>query len=188
MHRAAFFIDGAYLDKVLEKEFNGQRTDYPALINALMAKAGPDRELIRAYYYHCLPYQDKSPTSDQNSRFSRAQGFFRKLQRSPRFEVRQGRLAYRGTDREGKPIFEQKRTDLLMGIDLVLLASKRAIDEAFIVAGDSDFIPAVQAAKSEGIVIYLVCGENCHDELLDEVDERIKLDSAIVSQALRLIP
>jgi len=115
------------------------------------------------------------------------QRFFRALQRTSRFEVRQGRLAYRGLDDKGNPIFEQKRTDLLLGIDLVLLATKRSIDEAFIIAGDSDFIPAIHAAKSEGVVIYLVCGETCHDDLLDEADERIKITSEFISASTRLV-
>jgi len=187
LHKVAFFIDGAYLDHVIVNEFGGQRIDYTSFVRAIMQTAGSDRELVRAYYYHCLPYQDPRPTTEQKERFSRMQGFFRALQRTSRFEVRQGRLAYRGKDDKGNPIFEQKRIDLLLGIDLVLLATKRSIDEAFIVAGDSDFIPAIHAAKSEGIVIYLVCGETCHDDLYDEVDERIRISPELVSQAIRLV-
>lgn len=187
MHRVAFFIDGAYLDNVIQKEFGGKRLDYSALVHAIIEKAGPDRELIRAYYYHCLPYKAPNPTPEESGRFSRAQAFFRRLQRSPRFEVRQGRLAYRGLDQKGSPIFEQKRTDLLLGIDLVILATRHAVDEVFILAGDSDFIPAVQAAKSQGVIVYLVCGDNCHEDLLDEADERIKVDSALINKAVRLL-
>jgi len=63
---------------------------------------------------------------------------------------------------------------------LVFQATKRLIDEAFIIAGDSDFIPAVRAAKSEGVVVYLISGNNPHDDLLDEVDERIQLTAELV--------
>lgn len=55
------------------------------------------------------------------------------------------------------------------------------------VAGDSDFIPAIQAAKSQGVIVYLVSGENPHEELLDEADERIRIDSALISASARLI-
>lgn len=187
MHRIAFFIDGAYLDHVLANEFPNRRIDYQSFIRAIVAEAGPDREIVRAYYYHCLPYQDARPTTEQSERFSRMQKFFRALQRTSRFEVRQGRLAFRGLDDKGDPIFEQKRTDLLLGIDLVLLATKRSIDEAFIIAGDSDFIPAIHAAKSEGVVIYLVCGDTCHDDLLDEADERIRITPKLISASARLV-
>ena len=60
-------------------------------------------------------------------------------------------------------------------------------DEAFIIAGDSDFIPAVCAAKAEGTIIYLVHGETCHDDLLDEADERIKITPELISSSIRLI-
>jgi uncharacterized LabA/DUF88 family protein len=187
MHKVCFFIDGAYLDHVVMASRGSRRVDYQALIYAIMEKAGSDRELIRAYYYHCLPYQDSPPTQEQSERFGKVQRFFRRLQRTQRFEVREGRLAYRGLDSEGKPIFEQKRVDLLLGIDLVLQATKGCIDEAFIVAGDSDFIPAIRAAKVEGVVIYLVSGERPHDDLLDEVDERIEITEELISRAIRLI-
>ena len=187
MHKVAFFIDGAYLDYVLAKEFGNKRIAYQSFTRAIVTEAGSDREVVRAYYYHCLPYQDTHPTPDQSVRFSKMQRFFRALQRTSRFEVREGRLAFRGVDDKGDPIFEQKRVDLLLGIDLVLLAARRAIDEAFIIAGDSDFIPAIHAAKSEGVVIYLVRGNDCHDDLLDEADERIKITPQLISASTRLI-
>lgn len=186
-HRVAFFIDGSYLDHVLTSEFPNQRVDYQLLTHAIVKKAGSDREIIRVYYYHCLPYQDARPTPEQSQRFSNMQRFFRALQRTARFEVRQGRLAYRGLDDKGNPIFQQKRTDLLLGLDLALLAAKRLIDEAFIVAGDSDFVPVICTAKAEGIVVYLVHGEVCHDDLLDEADERIKITPDLVSSSILLI-
>ena len=187
MHKVALFIDGAYFDHVLASEFNSPCIDYLLLTRAIVSKAGPDREIVRVYYYHCLPYQDTRPTPEQSQRFSNMQRFFRALQRTSRFEVRQGRLAYRGINNKGDPVFEQKRIDLLLGIDLVLLATKKSIDEAFIIAGDSDFIPAVCAAKTEGVIIHLVHGSVCHDDLLDEADERIGITPDLISSAIRLI-
>jgi uncharacterized LabA/DUF88 family protein len=187
MHRVAVFIDGSYLDHVLEGRTHGKRINYQKLVKSIVNKAGSDCEIIRIYYYHCLPYQDNPPTEEQRQRFSRAQRFFRAIQRTPRFEVRRGRLAYRGVDVEGKPIFEQKQIDLLLGIDLVLHTAKGKIDEAFLVAGDSDFIPAIRAVKSEGVVVYLVHGTNPHDDLLDEVDERIEITDEIIGSSILMI-
>lgn len=187
MHSVAFFIDGSYLDHVLQEVAMGRRVNYRALISTIVDSAGGDRDIIRIYYYHCLPYQDHPPTPEQSERFGRMQRFFRALQRTPRFEVREGRLAYRGLNSQGNPIFEQKRIDLLLGIDLVLHSAKRSIDEAFIIAGDSDFIPAIRTAKSEGVVVYLIHGANPHDDLLDEVDERIEITAELVGGAIFLI-
>jgi uncharacterized LabA/DUF88 family protein len=186
MHKVAIFIDGGYLDKVLDPLRHSRRVGYHTLIANLVAKAGGDREIIRIYYYHCLPYQGNPPTPEQSLKLGNAQRFFRALQRTPRFEVRLGRLEYRGNNSAGIPIYEQKRVDLLLGIDLTLHAAKGTVDEMFIVAGDSDFIPAICAAKSEGIITYLIHGANPHDDLLDEVDERIEItqidvDNAVIS-------
>lgn len=187
MHKVAIFIDGGYLDHELDKKRQGNRIDYQLLVKNIVARSGTDKEITRIYYYHCLPYQDNPPTDEQREKFSRTQKFFRALQRSPRFEVRTGRLAYRGNKADGTPIFEQKRVDLMIGLDLMALATKNIIDEVFLIAGDSDFVPAVTAVKKEGIVCYLVHGDNPHDDLLDEVDERIPLTQELVGSCFRLI-
>ena len=164
MHKVAFFIDGAYLDHVLANEFGNKRIDYQSFTRALVPEAGSDKEIVRAYYYHCLPYQDTHPTPEQSERFSKMQRFFRALQRTSRFEVRQGRLAYRGLDDKGDPIFEQKRTDLLLGIDLVLLATKHSIDEAFIIAGDRVCCinPFHKLSGTSKIKLAIGRGQECH--------------------------
>ena len=134
---------------------HGRRIDYHLLLTNLVSKTGADREIIRIYYYHCLPYQNNPPTPEQSAKLSSAQRFFRALQRTPRFEVRLGRLAYRGDDSEGKPIYEQKRVDLLLGIDLTLHSARHTLDEVLMIAGDSDFIPAIQAAKSSANMVVI---------------------------------
>ena len=187
MYRVAVFVDGGYLDRELDNKRQGHRIDYDKLVDNIVAKAGDDRTIIRVYYYHCLPYQENPPTQEQRDKFGRAQGFFRALQRTARFEVRLGRLAFRGTRTDGTPIFEQKKVDLMLGLDLMSLSAKHIVDEVFLVAGDSDFVPAVNAVKKEGIVVYLVHGDTPHDDLLDEVDERIPITQELVSGSFRLI-
>jgi len=187
MHSVAVLIDGAYLDHVITDEFPGQKIDYSLLSKNIVEQAGTDNEILRIYYYHCLPYQGNPPTREESQRFGQMQRFFRALQRTPRFEVRLGRLAFRGLDSQGNPIVEQKRVDLLLGLDLVILAAKGLISRAFIVAGDSDLIPAITAAKGEGITIYLVHGSRPSDDLLDEADERIPTTAAIISSSQRML-
>lgn len=187
MHIVAVFIDGAYLDNVIRHEFQGQRVNYFSLARDIVESTGKEKEILRIYYYHCLPYQESPPTDEQSERFGQMQSFFRALQRTSKFEVRQGRVAFRGIDSRGRPIYEQKRVDLMLGLDLAILATKRLITQAFIIAGDSDLIPAICAAKAEGVTLYLVHGSTCHDDLLDEADERIQITSELVSKALRMI-
>jgi hypothetical protein len=51
---------------------------------------------------------------EENERFSKKQKFIFALEHLPRFQVRLGRLEFRGIDSSGKSIFEQKRVDILV--------------------------------------------------------------------------
>ena len=183
MGRVAIFIDGGYLEYV-QRSLGDPRVAFDRMGVAL---ARPD-ELLRTYYYHCLPYQSPSPTPEEAQRFARKQRFFHALSRLDRFEVREGKLAFRGWDRtSGKPIFEQKRVDIKLAVDLVLLATKRQITRAVIVTGDSDFLPAIHAAKNEGVVIHLFHGveeHRPHRDLWDAVDSRTPITEELVRGGL----
>lgn len=175
-NRAAIFIDGAYLSNVLLYEHNRAKIDYGALAREL----SQDSEILRTYYYDCPPFQSNEPTQEERTRYSAWRKFYTALENLPRFECRLGRLAYRGTDEEGKPIYIQKRVDILLGIDFMSLSAKHRIEEAVLLAGDSDFIPAVEAAKSEGVSVKLVHGTSPSKDLLQAVDERKQLDNALI--------
>ena len=180
-NRVAIFIDGAYLDFVLRDEFKGARIDYEALSKHI---AG-DSDILRTYYYHCPTYQGNPPTKEESERYATQRRFFSALENIPRYTVRLGRLAPRGKDQSGHPKYEQKRVDILLGVDLVQLAAKQAIQEAVLVAGDSDFIPAVTAAKHEGVLVRLFHGDTAHSELWRECDERIQFSSQIIDAVRR---
>ena len=171
MSRIAMFIDGAYLDKLLKNEFNLVKIKY----DALAAQMAGSSEILRTYYYNCPPYQSSAPTPDERERFAKAQRFYTYLERLPRYEVRLGRLALRGWNQAGEPIFEQKRVDLMLGVDLALLSGKGQIADAALLAGDSDLIPAVIAAKSQGVVVHLFHGRTYHKDLWDHADERVPI-------------
>ena len=158
--RLAIFIDGAYMEKVAG-EFNS-RVDYRLLcaeVGRLVAEGTQEPlDLLCSYYYDCLPYQGEPPTDEERQRYSGKRNFFNALRYLPRFEVREGRLAFRGTDEHGQPIFQQKRTDMLLGLDIALLSSKKQITHAAVLAGDSDFLPAVEVASKEGVAVWLFHG------------------------------
>ena len=103
----------------------------------------------------------------------------------PVFEVRLGRLEFRGNAADGRPIFVQKRVDIMLGVDMVQLSAKGHVQQVILLAGDSDFIPAVVAAKAEGVLVRLFHGSNCHADLLREVDERVQLNQALIDSVLR---
>lgn len=85
------FIDGGYLDKVLENEHPNKRIDY-ALLARELASPG---QILRTYYYHCLPYQSRTPTEDERRRYSAKHKFVTALENLSRFQVRLGTLLRR---------------------------------------------------------------------------------------------
>jgi len=178
MGRAAIFIDGASLQYILREEFQSQKIDFKKLIGEMTQ----GQEVLRAYYYDCLPYQSNPPTEDEKERFGKKQRFVNALEHIPRFQVRLGKLEYRGMDSNNKPILEQKRVDILLGVDLALLSAKHQISDAFLMAGDSDFLPAVSVAKQEGVVVHLFYGQRTHHELISECDERTRITADFINK------
>jgi uncharacterized LabA/DUF88 family protein len=182
MERMAIFIDGAYFAAVLREEFDTTPVDFRLLIQ----KLSEGRELLRAYYYNCLPYAGNSPTPEQEERLMKARTFFHALKRIPRFEIREGEMEFRGYDSETqRPIFVQKRVDTLMTLDLLNLAFRRAISYAAILTGDSDFVPVLHAVKSEGVVTHLVHGRFAHEGLIDVADEDTPMDFEFIQDISR---
>ncbi len=160
--------------------------DFAKLSNEM---AGQD-QLLRAYYYNCMPYQSNPPTDEERLRYASKHRFITALKYLPRFEVRLGRLVNRGVDANGNPIFVQKRVDCMVGVDMALLASKHTITNVVLFSGDSDLIPAVEAVKREGVLVTLWHGSNSPDcrpsrELFEICDERVELTSAIVARIQR---
>lgn len=197
MARLAIFIDGGYLDAIAEDEFS-TRVDLGKLseeIRSIVSSRTPEEvDLLRTFYYDCLPYQSSSPTNEERLRFGRKRSFFDALQRLSRFSVREGRLAFRGHYANGAPIFQQKRIDLLLGLDFALLSGKRQITHVAVVTGDSDLIPAFQVAKEEGVSVWLFHGPRVSKkdgqstyaiELWQEADERFEIDLALMQRVVR---
>lgn len=96
------------------------------------------------------------------------------MKKIPRLDFRVGRLQYvAGT-------FKQKGVDVCFSVDLVKLSCKGIIDKAVMITGDSDFVPAVNVAKEEGIVTILYYSKKrpmyVHNELLDSCDETYEID------------
>ena len=175
-----------YLDKVLEYEHGGTRIDY-GLLAGVLAQGD---EILRTYYYHCMPYQGRIPTEDEKGRHRSMQRFITALRRLPRFEVRLGRLAYRGEDHNGERIFVQKRVDTMLGVDMALLAAKGKITNAVVLSGDSDMVPAVEAVKSEGVRATLWHGNfgaqsKPSRELYSACDDRNLITAELIDRVRR---
>jgi uncharacterized LabA/DUF88 family protein len=180
--KTAVFIDAGYLKKI-----NTVKIDFEKLVREMIGT----KELHRAYYYDCPPFMPPNPDADDKTRLSRATQFHQRLKSIPRFDVRLGKLRCKGYDSEKLPIFEQKRVDLLLGLDIasVIRTIPRVVDSIFMLTGDGDMLPAMIAAKEAQVIVCLAHGiKSTYDqELWDCADDRLLLDASFF-QKIRLAP
>lgn len=198
MARLAIFVDGGYYNALAERHYK-TRIEFPKFIEEIRSriadKTPESVDILRTYYYDCLPYQTRTPSATERQRYGKKLGFFNYLETLSRVQVRQGILAYRGRNRQGNPIFQQKRTDLLLGLDFAEQSTKRQISHVGLVAGDSDFCPAVEFAKRESICVWLFHGPKVSPEtaectyaeaLWQCADERCEIDQAFIDKVKRI--
>lgn len=178
--RIAVFIDGGYCEKITMNEFGGVKIDHQLLSTEMTEGLSH----LRTYYYNCLPYQSQPPTTEGKERFANRQKFYNMLERLKRYNVRLGKLKYRGLDQDNKPIFEQKGVDVFLSTDLVLHATKRLITHAAMLICDSDFIPAIKVAQNEGVLIRLYHSNSVGKthELWQCADERYIIDQTFIDK------
>ena len=158
------------------------KTDF----DALAPRLAEGQNLLRTYFYDCLPFLDSAGTPQDRNRFNGKHRFLTALSHCPRFQVRLGQVEYRGVSETGAPLFRQKRVDVHLAVDLAVLACKHLITDAAILAGDSDFIPAVEAAKAEGVVVHLFHGPSAHCDLVALCDERTLITAEFLERVARM--
>jgi len=174
IHRAAVFIDNGYLSKVVP---NGMKIDFEQFCTRVCG----DKERLRTYFYDCMPYRNEPPAEDEKIRYANYCKFRDIIESLPRFQMRFGKLR---KNRDGS--FEQKRVDILMAVELVRLSWSHQIGHAIIVSGDSDFVPAIEAANDAGVITTLYYSKkSVHDELLSAVDERYEMNQSFFESIRR---
>lgn len=173
MSKCAIIIDGAYLEKVLNHDFGRARID----IGRLGEELAGQLERLRTYYYHCMPHMSNPATDEEKQRYAAMDSFIYNLKKLPRFQFRQGKLQRIGNE------FKQKRVDIWMAVDLVRMSSSKQIDKAILITGDSDLVPAIEAARDSGVVVELYYSPNSrHDELLQSCDERFEITRNLIDK------
>ena len=92
--------------------------------------------------------------------YSLGMQFIENLQIRNHIALRKGKLVFRGFDQNKKPMFEQKRTDMLLGLDIAHVAFNKYADRALILCFDTDMIPAMKEARIHGLqVIWGSCSD-----------------------------
>ena len=136
--RVMIFIDGSNLYHSLKNFFKRADIDVGKFCNKLLDK----RRLIRIYYYNARVGQKEEP-----ERYRDQQNFFAGITAIPYCELRLGRLVYNNWP--SSPPYE-KGVDILLSTDMITHSFKNNYDVAILVAGDNDFVGAIQAVKDNG--------------------------------------
>jgi len=177
MPDTVILIDGEYIRKIFINQ--SYKLDVPKLVNEILKKLSINRDdLLRAYYYTSPPFQSSNPTDEEKIRYAGFQKFIDFLERQDSFEIKLGK-----TEKRGDNQYSQKMVDVLLSIDLVDLSAKSKIKTAILMAGDSDFVPAVKKAKDNGIRVILCCSDKknqYHMSLWKEADKRICVDDTVM--------
>jgi len=156
------FIDGSNLYHSLKGHFKRTDIDIGKFTSKLMER----RRLVRIYYYNAIVGQREEP-----ERYRNQQAFFASVSAIPYCELRLGRLVY--INWPNTPPYE-KGVDIQLTTDLLTHSFKNNYDVAILVAGDSDYVGALQAVKDNGKNIEVALfGKERTSRPLREVADRI---------------
>lgn len=164
--RVMIFIDGSNLYHSLKGYFKRANIDIGEFCHKLLDK----RRLIRIYYYNATVGRKEEP-----ERYRDQQAFFASVGAIPYCELRLGRLVY--INWPNAPPYE-KGVDIQLTTDLLTHSFKNNYDEAILVAGDSDYVGAIQAVKDNGknIEVALFGKERTSRPLREVADRVITID------------
>ena len=164
--RLMIFIDGSNLYHSLKGFF--KRTDID--IGKFCQKLLDRRRLIRIYYYNARVGRKEEP-----ERYQHQQAFLDSVSAIPYCELRLGRLVY--INWPNVPPYE-KGVDIMLTTDLLTHSFKNNYDVAILVAGDTDYVGAIQAVKDNGknVEVALFGKERTSRPLREVADRVVTID------------
>jgi len=167
VERIMIFIDGSNLYHSLKKIFNRTDLDIGKYCHKLVGR----RNLARIYYYNA-----KVGMKEEPERYRHQQVFFNGVNSIPYTELRLGRLVY--TNWPNVPPYE-KGIDVQLTTDMLTHGFKNNYDVAILVAGDNDYVGALQAVKDNGkhVEVALFGREGSSYQLRRVADKIIAINS-----------
>ena len=171
--------------------------------------------LYRVFYYDARPFAKKqtNPLNGTVKDYAGSDEYHKGLSMLSRLEnmsyvaVRQGKTEFRGWEvnlkkakkmfsqnsqndikidaNDVQPRIEQKGVDMRIGLDIAALSLKQFANVIVLIGGDSDFVPALKFARTEGRqVILLTLGhEKIAQELKIHTDICIELPLADIMES-----
>jgi len=168
--RVMIFIDGSNLYHSLKNHFHRTDLDIGKFCHNLLSR----RQLIRIYYYNA-----RVGIKEEPERYKQQQAFFAGVNAIPYSELRLGRLVY--TNWPTVPPYE-KGTDVQLATDMITHNFKSNYDVAILVAGDNDYVGAVQAVKDNGkhVEIALFGKQGTSRQLRNVADRVITINARLL--------
>ncbi|MEM0134631.1 MAG: NYN domain-containing protein [Thermoplasmatales archaeon] len=167
------FIDGMHLQHVLDN-LNVKGIDFEKFSDKLA-----NNKRSRTYFFDALPFNKENKPGKEK--------FLSKLNYLKSFQVEQGYVKMESIKCEccgcDVGVVRQKKVDVLLATRLVerSLETKRLV----LVAGDADFVPAIEVAKRKAkVALAYLPGITAH-QLIQTADEKIELSSAFFSDCKR---
>lgn len=187
--KADVFIDGGYFAKVREN-LGVYSISIGKFSDLLCAESGMQR--LFTFYYDCPPFQGNPPTEGERIKQANFDRFIYSMEHNnPRVRFRPGKLGRTEIECPNCHTMivkhKQKRVDNLLTVDLTRAVWKDNINEAILVTGDSDFVPAVEEANHAHILthVYFLNAGNTriHDELFAVCSERTEITRELLERA-----
>lgn len=203
MDKVAILVDGGYY-KSCFRSMNKRKPKpsefYAHCEKLLTDEKLKDYQLLRIYYYDCLPFEGESkhPMSGKRIKYSDTPiykdniDFINDLSLMPNITVRTGSLSMIGWKLDNstlnkvinenrkvlegdiQPDFKQKGIDMIMGLDIAKFSTKKLVDCIVLLTGDSDLIPALEFAKEEGLrIVTNIMDNQIHAKLKGASDHVI---------------
>lgn len=165
--RVMVFIDGSNLYHSLKNVTGRTDIDIGKFVQKLVGR----RKLVRIYYYNA-----KVGLKEEPERYRHQQQFFASVAAVPYSELRLGRLVYNNWP--SLPPFE-KGIDVQLATDMLTHGFRNNYDTAILVAGDNDFVGALQAVKDLGkhVEVALFGREGSSRQLREVADRIVGLNS-----------
>lgn len=165
--RVMVFIDGSNLYHSLKNIFKRTDIDLGKFCEKLVEK----RRLVRIYYYNAIVGMKQEP-----ERYRSQQTFLSSVRQIPYLELRLGRLVYTSAWPHSPPY--EKGIDIMLTTDLLTHSFKGNYDVAILVAGDTDYVGAIQAVKNNGqnMEVALFGRETTSRDLREVADRILEID------------
>ena len=164
--RVMIFIDGSNMYHSIRHFFKRTDIDIGRFCQRILNK----RRLVRVYYYNARVGQKEEP-----ERYKDQKKFFAGVETIPYTELRLGRLVYNNWP--NSPPYE-KGVDIQLATDMITHSFKGNYDVAVLVAGDNDFVGALQAVKDNGknVEVALFGKERTSMQLRNVADKVVTID------------